>query len=256
MNVSWEKEVSVVTPEQVELQFPTAGVGMRAVAQLIDTLILGVFYIALGIASVLIGGSDYAQAALLIVGAVVGAGYYVSLEYFMGGQTLGKRAVHIRVVQADGRNAGLFAVLIRNLFRLLDMLPIGYFLGMIVVLCSSRDRRIGDMVAGTIVVVEKEKERLKLRKKIDKRIEEWRMSLPRMELDAESRQAIAYSDWELLAAWAERLPFVPRERLAELARPIARHFAGRVGPRLASIAPNDTAFLIWLYEQLRDEWEV
>jgi len=251
-----EKEVSVVTPEQVQLQFPTAGVGMRAIAQLIDLLILGAFYIALGIASVLVWSGDYAQAAFLVIGAVGGAGYFVGLEYFMGGQTIGKRAVNIRVVQMDGRNAGLLAVVIRNLFRLIDSLPVGYFLGLIVVMCSSRDRRIGDMVAGTIVVVEKEKERLKLRKKIDKRVNEWRQTLPQKELEAEGRKAIVYSDWVLLAAWAERLPFVPSERLAELGRPIAQHLEGRTGIARDSIAPNDTVYLIWLYEQLRGDWEV
>jgi uncharacterized RDD family membrane protein YckC len=51
----------------------------------------------------------------------------------------------------DGRNAGLLAVFICNLLRLIDILPTGYFLGLIVVMSSSRDRRIGDMVAGTMI---------------------------------------------------------------------------------------------------------
>ncbi|XID91566.1 RDD family protein [Paenibacillaceae bacterium WGS1546] len=250
-----EKEVSIVTPEQVRLEFPTAGVGMRAIAQLIDMLILGAFNFAVIISIVLAGSSDYAMAVLLIIGAVCTIGYYIGCEYWMGGQTIGKRAVHIRVVRTDGRNAGLLAVVIRNLFRLIDMLPFGYFLGLIVVASSSRDRRIGDMVAGTIVVVEKEKERLKLRQKIDKRVNGMRVSLPRQELDEESCKAIAYSDWVLLAAWAERLPFVSPERLAQLGRPIAQHFASKIGVG-KEIAPNDTVFLIWLYEQLRGEWEV
>jgi len=255
MSYPLEKEVSIVTPEQVRLEFPTAGVGMRAIAQLIDMLILLALYIALAFAYIFVENSDYAVATLLIIGAVGTGAYYVGCEYFMGGQTVGKRAVSIRVVQMEGRNAGLLAVVIRNLFRLIDMLPAGYFLGMIVVMSSSRDRRIGDMVAGTIVVVEKEKERLKLRKKIDKRIDRVRMSLPRHQLDEESRRAFAYSDWVLLAAWAERLPFVSPERLAQLGRPIAQHFAGRIGIA-KEIAPNDTLFLIWLYEQLRRDWEV
>jgi len=250
-----EKEVSIVTPEQVRLEFPTAGIGMRAIAQLIDMLILGAIHLALVIVIYLVGSSDYAIAALLIIGAVCTIGYYVGCEYGMGGQTIGKRAVHIRVVQSDGRNAGLLAIVIRNLFRLIDILPFGYFLGLIVVASSPRDRRIGDMVAGTIVVVEKEKERLKLRQKIDKRVNWLRVSLPRQELDEESRKAIGYSDWVLLAAWAERLPFVSPERLAQLGRPIAQHFAGKIGVA-KEIAPNDTVFLIWLYEQLRGDWEV
>ncbi|TVX99812.1 RDD family protein [Cohnella terricola] len=254
MSIPLEKEVSIVTPEQVQLEFPTAGVGMRAIAQLIDMLILGAFNLAVIIAIVLIG-NEYAMAVLAIIGVVGMVGYYICCEYWMGGQTIGKRMVNIRVVQTDGRNAGLLAVVIRNLFRLIDILPVFYFLGMIVVMSSPRDRRIGDMVAGTIVVVEKEKERLKLRRKIDKRVDWMRVSLPRQELDEESRKAIAYSDWVLLAAWAERLPFVSPERLAYLGRPIAQHFAGKIVVA-KEIAPNDTVFLIWLYEQLRGDWEV
>ncbi len=255
MSYPLEKEVSIVTPEQVRLEFPTAGVGMRAIAQLIDMLILVAVYIALAFASIFFENSDYAIAALLIIGAVGTGGYYVGCEYYMGGQTVGKRAVGIRVVLMEGRNAGLLAVFIRNLFRLIDMLPVGYFLGMIVVMSSSMDRRIGDMVAGTIVVVEKEKERLKLRKKINKQIDRRRLSLPRQQLDEESRRAVGYSDWVLLATWAERLPFVSQQRLAQLAQPIAQHFAGRLGV-VQDIAPNDTIFLIWLYEQLRGDWEI
>ncbi|MFB9276593.1 RDD family protein [Cohnella cellulosilytica] len=250
-----EKEVSIVTPEQVRLVFPTAGVGMRGIAQLIDMLILFALYLALAFASIFLENSDYAIAVLLLIGAAGTGAYYVGCEYFMGGQTVGKRAVGIRVVQMEGRNAGLLAVVIRNLFRLIDMLPVGYFLGMIVVLSSSADRRIGDMVAGTIVVVEKEKERLKLRKKMDKQIDRWRTSLPRQRLEDESRRAVAYSDWALLAAWAERLPFVSQQRLAQLGRPIAQHLAGRIGVA-QHIAANDTIFLIWLYEQLRGDWEI
>ncbi|WP_127580522.1 RDD family protein [Paenibacillus koleovorans] len=256
MRISFENEVSIVTPEQVQLQFPTAGAGMRAVAHLLDLLILSVFYVALGFAYYLVWSNDYALAALLIIGAVGSVGYFVGCEYFMGGQTIGKRVVHIRVVQRDGRNAGLLAVLIRNLFRLIDLLPMCYFLGLLVVLGSSNDRRIGDMVAGTIVVVEKETERLKLRRKVDKQIDKWRDLLPQKELGAESRKAIAYADWMLLAAWAERLPFVTSDRIGELAYPIAQHFADKMGIARYVLAANDTVFLIWLYLELRGEWEV
>lgn len=255
MSYPLEKEVSIVTPEQVRLEFPTAGVGMRAIAQLIDMLILFALYIALAFAYIFVENSDYGIAALLIIGAAGTGGYYVGCEYFMGGQTVGKRAVGIRVFQKEGRNVGLLVVVIRNLFRLIDMLPVGYFLGMVVVMSSSEDRRIGDMVAGTIVVVEKEKERLKLRKKINKQIDRWRVSLPRQQLDEGSRRAVAYSDWVLLAAWAERLPFVSPQRLAQLGQPISQHFASRIGVA-KDIAASDTIYLISLYEQLRGDWEV
>ncbi len=58
MSYPLEKEVSIVTPEQVRLEFPTAGVGMRAIAQLIDMLILVAVYIALAFASIFFENSD------------------------------------------------------------------------------------------------------------------------------------------------------------------------------------------------------
>src|SRR5690606_14075457 len=82
-------------------------------------------------------------------------GYYVLFEYLWNGQTPGKRLVKIRVARTDGNPAGFVEVVIRNLVRVVDFLPTGYGLGLLVMFFSPQARRLGDFAAGTLVVKER-----------------------------------------------------------------------------------------------------
>ncbi|SEP00569.1 RDD family protein [Paenibacillus sp. OV219] len=260
MNSFLEKEAVVITPERVQLSFFTAGIGSRGIAQLLDILLLAAFnfLVFLAVAGTTgisaIRAFDYAVAVMIILLALVNIGYFIGMEYYNGGQTLGKKWIGIRVLQENGHAATFLSIMIRNLFRLLDMLPTFYFLGMAVMLFSKHDKRLGDMVAGTIVVVEVQRDWLKQKKRVDQEVQKLGSSLPAVSLAEEHRRLIEHGDWVLLSAYVDRLPHMTEAKSNEYGAQIKRHFAAKLtgGPQLG----DDRTYLIWLYTQLRDEWEI
>jgi uncharacterized RDD family membrane protein YckC len=147
--------ISVTTPERVLVEHDIAGVGSRAVAQILDGMVI----ILLLIAGFLMSGIQSAmglphwwiltQLVVMIGGTPLG--YFILLEWRFGA-TLGKRKMRIRVLTEHGAPIGMRESLVRNLLRLIDYLPSGYLLGGIVAIASSRSQRLGDMAAGTIAV--------------------------------------------------------------------------------------------------------
>ncbi len=79
-------------------------------------------------------------------------GYFALFEAFWNGQTPGKRMLRLRVIQQSGRPIGLFESMGRNLIRIIDMLPGFYLIGAVCIFATRRQQRLGDMVAGTLVV--------------------------------------------------------------------------------------------------------
>ncbi|MDR2871920.1 MAG: RDD family protein, partial [Xanthomonadaceae bacterium] len=140
----------VVTPEGVGLHLPAAGPMPRALAWLIDLIarwsILLVMLFLLGTLGAMGGGLG------LIVLFLVYWGYPILMEGLWNGQTLGKRALRLQVISANGAPVGWMAVIVRNLLRTVDMLPIGYAVGLVTCLFDNSGRRLGDMVAGTLVI--------------------------------------------------------------------------------------------------------
>lgn len=154
-----ENDIQVRTPEQVRLKLHLAGIGSRAVAQLLDLLILAVVYILFTISQFLWQWLDvFGRATSYLVGAsavisfLIFWGYFIALETALSGQTIGKRVMKIRTVQRDGRPITFYSATIRNLLRIIDFLPLGYLFGLIVALIDKQERRIGDFAAGTVVV--------------------------------------------------------------------------------------------------------
>ncbi len=159
------------TPEQVELEYGVAGVGSRFVAVLLDSLIMAAFFfaeilalVAFSAASIRLpsttGGAagtavKWAIAIVVLVNFAVVAGYFALFEAYWHGQTPGKRMMKIRVIKDSGRQITLFEALARNLLRVVDYLPGFYLVGLITMLCNKRSQRVGDLVAGTIVVHER-----------------------------------------------------------------------------------------------------
>lgn len=140
----------VHTPEGVALQLSAAGPVPRAVAWLIDLAIRGALLLAISLVLGLLG--RFGSGLYLITLFVVFWGYPVAFEALYGGQTPGKRALSLRVVSADGAPIGWMASFVRNLMRTVDMLPFGYGAGLVASLADPWSRRLGDMVAGTLVI--------------------------------------------------------------------------------------------------------
>jgi uncharacterized RDD family membrane protein YckC len=150
------------TPEQVPLEFMLAGIGSRFMAAFLDTLILVglMLLVAVGeglwIAHPLFGtGSNiWIQALATLLFFLVFWGYYIIFEIAWKGQTPGKRWAGIRVIKDTGRPINPFEAIARNLVRLVDYLPGFYGVGVVTMLLNSRNQRLGDLVAGTLVVHE------------------------------------------------------------------------------------------------------
>ncbi|MGJ4731083.1 RDD family protein, partial [Luteimonas sp. SDU101] len=138
------------TPEGVALRLPAAGPVPRAFAWLIDLAIrFGLLLLASTVFALL--GRAGSGLYLVLLFAVVW-GYPVLFEALWHGQTPGKRALGLRVVSADGAPVGWMASFLRNLMRTVDMLPFGYAFGLAASLADPWSRRLGDIVARTMVV--------------------------------------------------------------------------------------------------------
>ena len=153
-------QIKVKTPESVELEFTLAGIGNRALALLIDYLVWGcvllLFLVVWGILASQLPGyirsrnlELWITAISMVIAFAVYVGYFVFFETLWQGQTPGKRYAKIRVIREDGRPAGLSQVMLRSLLR-----PIDDFLsiGMLLIILGNREKRLGDWVAGTLVV--------------------------------------------------------------------------------------------------------
>lgn len=147
------------TPEGVPLESVLAGLGSRFAAYAIDYLLqLVVLFLGVLLIGFAANGHSNRSAGLLLVGAdalyafVVLIGYFVICELFWSGRSVGKRLIGLRVVRVTGQAEGFFASLLRNIFRLVDALPALNLLAVILILATRRNQRLGDLVAGTVVI--------------------------------------------------------------------------------------------------------
>lgn len=155
------KQVKSQTPESVELEFILAGVGSRTLALIVDYFIWSATLILLlTLWGFLLFQVSWLQsetirpwfmAIQLLIAFTVYIGYFVCFETLWRGQTPGKRYTKIRVIRADGRNVGLQQSLLRALLRPIDDIS---FLGLLLIIFTPQEKRLGDLVAGTIVIQE------------------------------------------------------------------------------------------------------
>jgi uncharacterized RDD family membrane protein YckC len=149
------------TPEQIALELPLAGIGSRSLALVVDSLLQFGAIILILLLLLLAKLSD--TQLFSGIGAIVFAlvpfliqwGYFTLFEIFWNGQTPGKQVAQIRVIKESGRPITIVEAIARNLVRTIDMLPGVYAVGLICMLANKRNKRLGDYVAGTVVVHEK-----------------------------------------------------------------------------------------------------
>lgn len=154
-------DIAVLTPEKTIVSFTVAGIALRVVSHLIDVVL--VFALVLGIGTgvaYVFGGAlpNLAQGLMLVAAFLIPLLYFILLEGLWNGQTLGKKICSLRVRMADGTPVTFAAAMGRNLLRPADMLPlvpIPYFMGLIAVFLNGRNQRLGDLVAGTVVCIER-----------------------------------------------------------------------------------------------------
>jgi uncharacterized RDD family membrane protein YckC len=167
--------VTTETSDHMRPQLHLAGIGTRFIAYLIDKLIQMGMLLGLTIITVLLliltgklGSVGEFLARLreslgwwmvvptVVVYELVTKGYFILFEYLWNGLTPGKRSQEIRVIRKGGRPISFVAAVIRNILRAVDILGEIYPLGLVVMFIDSRNRRLGDLAAGTLVVREAE----------------------------------------------------------------------------------------------------
>ena len=165
----FEQTLDIETPERVRIRYELAGIGSRFAAGTIDAVILGfVLFVGLLVTLIVLGLSleELEENVRFLLMAAYGVAlaliwtFYIGFELLWDGQTPGKRLLRLRVVSEDGGPAPASAIVVRNVLRVADMLPLilVHMLGGIVMFISSRSKRLGDMAAGTVVVQEREVE--------------------------------------------------------------------------------------------------
>jgi uncharacterized RDD family membrane protein YckC len=161
-------QLNIDTPELVDIEMPLAGIGSRFIALLIDTLIwIAGFLVLLIVFAIVVASFNISSAisgkwiTLLIISSIflLNLGYFALFEAFWNGRTPGKRIARIRVIQRSGRAISLFESMARNLVRYVDMQPIPiYAVGVITMFVTRQHQRLGDLVAGTLVVRDREQD--------------------------------------------------------------------------------------------------
>lgn len=165
---SYSETLIVETPERVELFFSLASLGNRFLACAIDHSLQLIALLIVLLAGDFLGTMpDLADGAVLRVSPWLRAfgilfvfilffGYFALFETIWNGQTPGKRWLGLRVIQQDGRPVTFFSILTRNVLRIADMVvPPFYSVGLLAVFFSRYSKRLGDLVANTVVIKER-----------------------------------------------------------------------------------------------------
>jgi len=160
----------IETPERVPLHFALASIGNRFLACAIDhsLQLIAIILMVLGFTLIanyssfgeqITAAPKWVLAVLIVVVFLIFSSYFAFFEWIWNGQTPGKRWLKLRVIREDGRPVTFWEAAVRNLVRTLDMMPAPFYsIGLISVFISESDQRVGDMVAGTVVVRERKAE--------------------------------------------------------------------------------------------------
>ena len=234
MSQRLEQVVDVETPELVVLSYTVAGIGSRLYAALIDLLISVFLFLAVAVGITILvprqriaaairsdSSTALATAALVILQFAILWGYYLLFEGLRDGQTPGKRLLRLRAVRDGGFSVGFAASAVRNLMRIVDMQPIiTYLVGVGAMTFSKSGKRLGDMVAGTIVVHES----------LVKQPIAAVSAVPSTPALAPSA-LLSEAEFQLLDRWAARRNSLDVDRRRQLTEQVAR--------RLAHALPDD-----------------
>jgi uncharacterized RDD family membrane protein YckC len=168
--IATEDVLIIETPERVPLHFALASIGNRFLACALDHALQAVAIILMVVAFMVLANYSsfgeqfsnapkWVQAVLIVIVFLIFSSYFAFFEWIWNGQTPGKRLLKLRVIREDGRPVTFWEAAVRNLLRTFDMMPAPFYsIGLISVFLSLSDQRVGDMVAGTVVIREREAE--------------------------------------------------------------------------------------------------
>jgi uncharacterized RDD family membrane protein YckC len=203
------RERRIATPEQVQIRLTPAGLGSRFLALFVDFAItLGVTAL-LGVAASALLPRGLSQLAFITGAFLINTGYPIFFEVRAQGRTPGKRMTRLRVVDGRGLPITLEQSFVRNVVRALDFLPLFYGLGGLVSLLDRDHRRLGDILADTLVIQERIPLRPEGEARLDRRFNDLRLPA----LQRRIRQRVNLEEREFLLTLCLRA-----DRLAESAR--------------------------------------
>jgi uncharacterized membrane protein SpoIIM required for sporulation/uncharacterized RDD family membrane protein YckC len=240
----YRQHLEVETPEHVILDYEIAGLGSRAFATLLDSLLLMGGLLGGVLLWTWLGGAlgldaSWARALLWVLIFVSTWGYFTFFEGFRNGQTPGKRRAGIRVVSEMGHAVTFSAAATRNLLRVADFLPSFYLLGGAFVAIHPRARRLGDLVAGTVVVRDRPVEVMPLASVSSTDEAEDLTGVPELDDD----------EFRLLREYRERVAALPPEVRLRVAGGLVQRFLPRF-PQFND-APEPFLAAVFQLEQAR-----
>ncbi|MGZ8650146.1 MAG: RDD family protein [Solirubrobacteraceae bacterium] len=156
--MEYEDRVRISTPEGVDVELTLAGIGSRFIAAILDFIIQAGVVIAVSVLLGLFSGDrdgGYVAAVFSLVFFLTFFAYDVLFEVRSRGRTPGKRWTGLRVVRTGGRPVTFVRSCIRNVLRLVDILPSFYAIGMLSIFVTRNNQRLGDLAAGTYIVRER-----------------------------------------------------------------------------------------------------
>lgn len=234
----FRQHLEVETPEHVVLDYEIAGLGSRALAAIVDQLLLTIWLIAMSLILARLAGS-LGEWIFAIVGLIAFLSIWCYFTFFEGlrnGQTPGKRWLGIRVVLDTGHAVTFGAAVARNLLRIADFLPPPYLIGAIFVAVHPRGKRLGDLVAGTVVVRDRP---------VEAPVAPTRTgAAAQSELAPAGVPELSDEEFHFLREFAERAPQLP----AEVRGRVAGRLTERLGARYPNRVPDPELFLVTLYQ--------
>jgi uncharacterized RDD family membrane protein YckC len=156
MNAGRLDTVQLRTPEGVSFSFRLASPGLRMAALLIDLATIAAAWSVISILFSLLDifSQDYSRGAAIVGYFLFSQGYRIGLEWRWRGQTIGKRLLQLRVIDERGLPLTFAQIVMRNLLRFIDALPLAYAVGGATAMLGARAQRLGDLAAGTLVIWE------------------------------------------------------------------------------------------------------
>jgi uncharacterized RDD family membrane protein YckC len=266
------REILITTPENIAIEYELAGLGTRAAAYLIDSLLKLLVWICIGVVFLLtvwgttLAGmhalsrlvdtfADFLKATYVIIGFLVFWGYGIFYEIRWNGQTPGKRQLGLRVMREGGYPVNVFGVVIRNLLWVVDFLPMLFFAGMVSILTTRDYQRIGDLVGGTLVVKQRPSQSLEGLLRVA-HITPEHLNKDALEQIMEQADALTPDEYRAVRHFTERrrqLVFDAQQAAAvKIAVPLMRRL--NIVPPPGATMINYADFLEYLavaYEQLR-----
>lgn len=243
-----DTDIAIETPEHIVFQHRLAGPARRAIGHLLDLLLcygavalMGVIVLlaatSVGLSTGGIGSVAKAGMGLIALALFAAQWVYFVVWEAISGRSPGKMAVGVRVVTTTGRSIGWREAALRNLLRAADLLPFGYVVGVTSMVLSSHFQRLGDLVAGTIVVVERARSSGSLELAFTATPRELAMLPDHVSLDADERTAI-----EL---FLRRRSTLGVHRAHELASMVA----GAISERTGFVHPDPSRLLALVYDR-------